>query len=811
MFEKITLEMSLKPFKQTDEAYMEKVIGKMFSDWHILIRDAEEISVMLWTADGSEILDWSGNFSDTFEWSHYMGGANNIEGWYKEHDPERKGLHSRYYQYSKNIPVFTYETLKTAVSLIKKTGKALYPDKRITVGETFDPGPEFAKSDFKYNRHPECCLGGAMGTKSFLCAHTLLHKDDRVYAGYPDGIPEGLPFGTFLGRQSQLFLTDMGFDYIWLSNGFGFGTEPWSAMGAIFDGENFNTSGFDAEREKVLEFWELFRKECPNFPVETRGTNMTAGIDLATDGVPLKDIYEGNFNILPPPNSPWAALNGNFGLELVGYMSRISKLPDNKFLFRYYIHDPWWMNSPWIDRYEGLPHDIYLPMAVSRIDNNANVCMPTNLNILTVDNSFGEMPDFCAYEPIAFIEKAMRYNPDAPSPVVWVYPFDEYHSYKNEAEIREMFFGDWFIVGALNHGFPMSSVVSTTDFNVDYSVYKNSVLVSVVPDAGSEYEEKILSFIEKGGKVIFYGGVKRASEKFLKLINIEISGDERYGKFLIKTDDFDVILNGAKPDKIMHRKITCGDGINTLLGNASNAKAIITMDNYVCGTASENAVWLKGSCSASYNGGQLLMQDSENELFSGESLMRYALAKLGYCIEFEKHYADCKEPVIMLSRHENAYIFSVCAPDTTVKTKLKFPLGAPVLMSGETKIDKKGYSEYTFTKAELRECRIFVEQEEGVIGCHEVAPVSYYMSRRVKLSGLKNATIRFFAPDYCKNNISAALNSTADYYFVGDNIDSSYITDEHGTYFEARNVMGELVLSLPFEVPLDFDDNTDFC
>ena len=32
------------------------------------------------------------------------------------------------------------------------------------------------------------------------------------------------------------------------------------------------------------------------------------------------------------PNSPWAALNGDFGLELIGWMSHIAELPGDPFV-----------------------------------------------------------------------------------------------------------------------------------------------------------------------------------------------------------------------------------------------------------------------------------------------------------------------------------------------------------------------------------------------------------------------------------------------------------------------------------------------
>ena len=110
----------------------------------------------------------------------------------------------------------TYGILRKIVAALKDAGhKILGEEKNILVGETFDVGPEFAISPFKYERHPEICFGSAMGWKCFVCSYATLHADTVSYAGFPTGIPEGLPFGTFFGRQSQHFLRDLGFDFIW--------------------------------------------------------------------------------------------------------------------------------------------------------------------------------------------------------------------------------------------------------------------------------------------------------------------------------------------------------------------------------------------------------------------------------------------------------------------------------------------------------------------------------------------------------------------------------------------------------------------
>ena len=786
MFNTVTLEMSLKPFKQTDEAYIKKVCSSLFEQWKPLIKNTDTVAVLLWSADGSELLDYRGNVEDSFEWAKWIGGANSREGDTSSIDPEGVCLHSRCYEYTDNTPIMTYKTLKMIVSELKNAGRHVLGNKRIIVGSTFDPGPEFAKSSFKYERHNEICTGNDMGVNTFVSSYSVLKGDDVCYAGYPNGIPDGTPFGEFLGVQAERFLKDMGFDYLWLSNGFGFGREPWSAVGAVFDGHKFKSEDLCDVKQSVLDFWKLFRKNCPDIPIQTRGTNMSMGIDLATDGVPLKDIYDGGFDILPPPNSPWAALNGDFGLELMGYMSRIAYLPDEFYLFRYYVHDPWWANSPWYDRYNSMPHDIYLPMSICRINEAGRVFSPSHLNILTVDNSFGDMPDYVPCEVIPHINKAIREAPDMPSPVVWIYPFEEYSNCADEKGLSEMYSQDWFIRGAINNGLPLSSVTSTTDFIAqDKRIYLASVLVSPVPKAGSRYERTIIDYVGNGGKVIFYGNTENASEEFLKTAGIR-QADEVSGVF-------EVNIDGRGCGVMNHREFVCAGGINATAAEGEpiafcGGKPVIVKNN--------SCVWVRGTVSANIvKGQQILKADDANDFFIGESLMLKALALLGMGIEFENP-ENKRKPVIMLHRHDNAFVLSAFLPSTTVKTKLRFEYGIPVLNGYETRIEN-GFAAYNFPKCVHCECRVFVEQESGVVGCREVAPVDYRFKRRVAIYGLKNATVRFLAQEYCKRNVTAALNSDTDFYEVSDRFEYGYKEINGITFFEARNITGELVVSMP--------------
>ena len=506
MFENVTLELSLKPFQQTDDGYIRKVCTQIYDQWRPLLKGRRTVSILLWVGDGSELLDYAGSLRDTFEWARFVGTAN--LPYLEDGAPLETSLHKRKQDYIKDAPVMTYGILKTIVSTLKEEGKKAFPDATVQVGETFDIGPEFAISDFKYRRHTEICSGARLDRYGFVDATASLHADRRRYAAYPDGIPEGVPFGTFLGKQSEIFLRDMGFDYLWLSNGLGFSADPWDRTGKIFDGEVYYPERLAETKEKVFAFWQLFRAAC-SFPLQTRGTNNSVGIDYASDGVPLYDIYRADLGITAPPNSPWAAINDNYGLEIMGHMTRTCELPSERFPFRYYIHDPWWINSPWYDRYDGSPCDIYLPMAISRINADGRVETANSLHILSIDNSYGTMPDACVNEPLPHILKAEKDAADEPAPLVWVYPMREYTTAEDAALLREMNLGDNYICDCINDGLPLCCVVSTDNFLLHSAdVYKKSILISPVPER-PDVLARLISLAKGGVGVRVYGTRER--------------------------------------------------------------------------------------------------------------------------------------------------------------------------------------------------------------------------------------------------------------------------------------------------------------
>lgn len=807
-FHNITLEASLKPFKKNDEAYIRATAREMFTQWHSLLRHTDTVSVMLWTSDGSEILDYKGDLAQPLEWARYMGNPNT------EHEvgagPEALSLHERAYLYMDDPPAFTYGDLKFIVQALKEAGRQI-TGKPIMVGATFDPGPEFAKSEFKYEKHPEILGGNAMGHKSFVSSYSVLKADDEAYAGFPDGIPDNTPFGTFFGRQSQHFLTDLGFDYIWFSNGFGFGVEGWSATGAIFTGKEFQQEKLADATAKILEFWQLFRQECPDFPIQTRGTNLSVGADLARDAVDLKNIYEGNFNMLPPPNSPWAALDGDFGLEMAGYMSRMAELPDHRFPFRYYTHDPWWLNSPWLDRYGREPHDIYLPMSVGRIDAAGNIGVPTHLNFLTIDDTYGNMPKQVPDEVIPHILKARYDQPTAAGPLVWVYPFDEYHAwaYQYEDRLPEIYYGDWFIRQAINHGLPLNTVISTGSFQSVLeekpALFKESVLVSIAPEAGSTLETALMDFVKQGGKLIIFGPVDHAGEVFKDFLNLQ-NEQPLSGEFRITSDYIPDILEEKYPTVLNHRPLLSGGGIRTTVKNSQDQHTTLLVQAEQSGTQRDmvwsrslpdwnggKVVYVRGTNASSFTGGRLLTPDHPEVYFIDPLMLRYVLQEFDMNLWVEKQSPAVKDPVLTIARSDNAFIFSGYNPNSTVKQHFKFRQGAPLLLGLETKL-QEGHSVYTMPTAWHRECRIFVEQEDGIVSYKELHSGQKDITKRFSVSGLKNATVRIYPEAHVE----------ADHFHAYVNENYPWKTGQHpftegdeslGKHFVVENVTGTLVVS----------------
>ena len=800
-FHNVTLELSLKPFWDPSPAGMESVARHLFSQWNALLKGADQVSVMLWSADGSEILDYRGDLADTFEWAKWVGVANPHYPPIDPNNPEADSFHRKPRLYRPDPPEFTYGLLKQVVDTLKRIGRQV-TGLPVRAGATFDPGPEFAISSFKYERHREICMGNTMGKGSMVCCYSELHADQEVYAGYPDGISEGTPFGEFLGRQTRHFADDLGFDYLWLSNGFGFGLETWGLRGALFDGKEFSAERCGEVRQKSMVFWEAFRRECPELPLETRGTNLATGMDLSSDAVPLREIYDTVASLRPPPNSPWAALNGDFGLELAGWMSHVAEIPDDRFPFRFYTHDPWFLNSPWLDRYQREAHDIFLPLTVSRLDAQGNVQVPTELEFLTADDSHGELPDQVPNEVTPHILWMRDHAPDQPGPLLWVYPFDEYHDWTFGApsRIEEVFFGDWFMRGAINQGLPLNTVVSTGNLVSAMAAaperLAESVLISPVPDAGTPWEQALRAHWEGGGRVLLYGPLDHAGPDLLCLLGCEF-GDALAGDFETSvTICPDTIEEGGYGTVLRHTPLFSAGGLRATTATNPLATATQGGTDRVIAATGERVAWVRGTvaCDPEHTSGHLLNPLDPAAFLPAEMLTRIALHELGFELAIEKIRPGLKTPMVCASRHDNGFIFAGYSADSTAAVHLRLPQGAPALDNTEMRI-VGGRARYTPPKSWVAECRVFVEQADGgPIGARTRHAGHPKVHERLEVNGLDNATVRFYPKAGTAQNVVMSLNRPVP-SLGAPVVDWVERRDANGHYLEASGVTGLLMIS----------------
>ena len=795
----LNLEVTLKPYFGLDAAATRAACDAALRQWNALVARAETVSGMFWAADGSEILDYAGDLDAEMEWARYIGNANPLLHPKIPSDPEGKSLHARRYLYRDDARPVTYRRFAEIIRAWREAIAAL--GKKPRVGLTFDPGGEFAPSSFKYERHREICLADTMGKASFVCCYGILNSDTHRYAGFPDGIPQDTSLGTFLGRQFRLLARDIDLDFLWLSNGFGFGMETWKTVGPLFDGETFSPEKAPATRDRILGFWRDFRRECPDLGLMTRGTNLGTATDLSSDATPLRELYAGGFDFEPPPNSPWAALNGDFGIELAGYMSRIVELPPEKqALFRFYIHDPWWLNSPWLDRYERQPHDIYLPLAIARIDASGRAEPPGNLSILTLDDSYGKMPDAVPNEVTPHLIRAWNERPDVPGPLVWLYPFDELHDamFGAHPAPERLFHTDWFAREALNDGTPLNTVVGTRVWRAlgdrVREVFAGRVIVTPAP-FDTVGEDLLLAWADAGGALLVYGPLDRAPrlrERLGLAAAAPLDGEFTVASGLTPIDT----IGQTATSRYFHQNVMCG-GPLTETPSAADAAPVIARNaageiralHARAGTID----WLRGPLPMRLKGEHLPARDDPASTFPFASLVRHVLKQNGWLIALTAQTRTQRHPVVTLHRQTNGWFFSTYLPDTTVDLTLRTPFGAPLLLGMETWI-RNGASTYRLPRALRLECRVFVEQADGWLKYIEELPGQIGVTRRSWVHGLCAATVRFFPPTG-SGPTTCFLNPTWP-YIAGETVPLREIATPHGPMLETtRPVTGTILLS----------------
>ncbi len=802
----VTLELSAKALHDPSPEAMERVARTMFRQWRSLTELADQVSVLLWVADGSELLDWSGTMSDTFEWACWCGCANPFSV------PENPTPRQRRNTFAFPAKVFPdaecaprpYSWLRDAVATVRAAARAEL-GRDVRVGTILDAGPEFVHSDFKFRRHPEVMPRGSVHPRLFLACDATLTADSHRYAAFPDGIPEGLSFGAFLGAQYRDFSRAFGFDYLWLSNGLGFGDQPWGVVGSLFDGHAFQPGRAPKTTGRMLGFWRDFFAACPDAVVETRGSNSSAGVEMATDAAPLGALYAEGL-IDPPVNSPWAAINFRTGLELAAWMSHVAELPRGRgFPFRFYIHDPWFLNSPWLDRYGRQPWDIFAPLSICRIREDGSVQTPDSVALLSVDDTLGRMPEVVPREVTPFLAEAFETAPDRAGPLVWVYPFGEYAAASGGAgepppgALDRIFNEDVFLGEALQGGLPLNTVVSTRIWralaarstppvgSADTPLSEGGIgqghppsergvaqsaggstawfkdadtmsVVFVVPVAALLSAENLAALdahAARGARFLVYGALAGAPEPLLERLGLAL-GEPKTGEVTVRLSEslpVDAFESGAPCERLFVRPELDGGGLAEVEAGAEPFAWAETSDGARRILASR-----KGAFAFVRSALPLSEQDTvgiwhfchapATGAFPSERLMRHLLgAATGWRIRANLTKPSAPPPRTNLSRHDNAFLFHVFAPDTTASLRVRTPLGAPLVTEYDTRIED-GDALWRPGKSWRPECRLFADgQESGTVTVKTSFAAFPGFTGRLHLTGLKCASLRFFPPD----------------------------------------------------------------
>jgi len=756
LLERLVLELSLKPFYRADAGTFEQTAAEIMRTWTDLAGAAEELAVLLWIGDGSEILEWKGNKDEPIRWGHTIG-FNNLE--YGLYPGAKYYALQRAVEFREPVPAVRYRDVAEIVRALRDTADRVL-GKRLFVGATIDPGPEFVHNPWKYERHRELIHGGPESdmpeSVAFLCSYERLHGDDTAYAGYPEGVPEGTPLGRFLGRQLRSFADALGFDYLWLSNGFGCTHTAWSYMGEAFDGERFLPERAAESKRKLLSFWEHFRAECPGFPVELRGTNFSVGMDAASDGVPLRDIVAQAGAL--PPNTPWGCRQ--LGAEMAIYLSRLAGAREVPIPFRYYTNDPWFNSDPWWSYYGREPYDIYCPASACRVEADGRIRNPSRLELLTIDDELGRLVPELAREVTPHLIRAFTLRPDAPGPFVWIYPFDEYHDLIDERPdlLNHPFFHDWFMVACLSAGLPVNTVMAAEDFvrlEQKQEVLRGCVLIAPVPLRDWALGDALSDWVSAGGRALLYGPVGTAAPRAAELLGLQAS-DPLDGELAAEG-----YLTGEQYDTppqrtLLHNSLVSAGGIRATLSQPDDAstgtRLTVRRDDAervyaLVRSAPEwnggRVAWIRGSVAfSSRRRLEPLPHEPERHHNPGE-WSRGLLADLGYVIEQQRLDPTIRPAMLFLSRHKGAFMLAGHKPDAPVTVRLRFPDGAPLVSERET-VHRDGCSTYCFDKTIHHEIRAFARQEAP--SCIRVKEQKTPTDRHrcFEVSGLQDAEVTLY-------------------------------------------------------------------
>ncbi|MEM6458831.1 MAG: hypothetical protein AAF710_05505 [Planctomycetota bacterium] len=731
---RIDLEMSIKPFARYGAEAYPDTARRVLKTWEKLIDRADEVAALIWVGDSTDLMTWSGDPDQPLVWCSQEGFCNlgrkgepYFPGWFEGRPPV---------PYLDERPRLTYTDLRDIVAALKEAAAELYGIE-FHAGIPYDPTPEFAESPFKYDEHVEILHDHPEGprrySQRFVSHQKTFHADPRPFAGFPSGIPEGTTVGTFLGRQTKQFAADFGFDYLWLSNGFGYSHYAWHINGTVLETDGRWYPERVPEQLALLErFWIDFRRECPELPIEFRGTNWPVGHDLSTDAASHTLVQRLSSSDVSPPNVPvlYAEL---LAMDVTTYLTRMAGATTDRIIYRAYLNDPWHEHNPWFDIYNRQAFETLSCTACARLRADGGLDVPTDLHILTTDTERGEMPQDQVNEAVPGYLRALEERADRPGPVVWVYPFRDLHRVleNRPGRLPQVFNVDHFMWRSIEAGTPVNTVVEADDFTTLVASGRadtQTIFIAPTPAIDGRYADALLTHAQHGGTVVFYGPLDHASGDLLDALRVTLADELLGGDFRVSrpiSEDLFESRADLATLPLRHHPSTGGGGVRET-GDR------LTDDDIMLEQSGRQRVWARCLRNFGDRGGAIgwvrgtLPFDTDFEppylrpkldpadrFQRPQDATRHLIARLtrGRDNAWELRQTRAEpgtEPIrLFIKRHRGAFYFAGSKPDTSSGFRVRTGDGAP-LFTGLTTPVRRGFACDSSSKTIYREARVFV-------------------------------------------------------------------------------------------------------
>jgi len=361
--------------------------------------------------------------------------------------------------------------------------------------------------------------------------------------------------------------------------------------------------------------------------------------------------------------------------------------------------------------------------------------------------------------------------------------------------------------GAINQGLPVNTVVTTTNFlsalEKQPSLFAGSVLFTPVPDAASAVRTAILDHVRAGGQAMLYGPVREDDHELRTLLglkkNAPLEGDF---KLALAVENRGCVHGRSLPTQLHHASVFSGgalvDAFEPGAARTELAAALRGGERRTLAVSVDlgggKLIWLRGgvTCNENKVRGPLPSPLDPAKFFQTESLARIAAATLGIDLGHDREEFSDRVPLATIGRSRNAFVFAGYNQHGA-QLDLRMPLGAPLFVSHRVHVEN-GRTQFTPQVGWFGECRLFIDQSErSRIYVRDACSVMTGVRRRLWISGLKNAVVRFFADPQYEAELRFLLNGRHPYQ-VGNFLKPRRIESAQGVYFETEPVTGELLI-----------------